>query len=125
MKIITITSSMVLAGLLLFATPLFAQTYQYVTSDSDLQLVVADTPSEAITQAPQRDPHSGVMEVSIGGEGNAFAPIVESSFVADMEVYAYVTVANAIGTVLASNPMEAIVTADNRMSNSGVILVAE
>jgi len=121
-----LTSTAVVGGLLLLMVPLFAlaQTYQYVDTTGNLRIVVANTPSEAIAIAPNRDAHSGVIEVGVGGEGNALAPttVPLSAFA---KTYQYVDTAGNLRLVVANSPSEAIATAENRMSNSGVMLVAE
>jgi len=122
------TSVAVIGGFLLFTTPVLtlAGTYQYVDTNGNLQMTVASTPLEAIETAPNRAPHSGVMEVGVGGEGNAFVSTNTVNVgTAGTEVYAYVSVNNSVKTIVASNPDQAIEIAPDRMSNSGVILVSQ
>lgn len=108
---------LVLGGLVLNTTPLFAQTYGYITTNGNLRVVVADNPTEAITTAYNRAPDSGVMTLS-ESEAIPITPVDVTT-----ETYAYVTTEGELALQVAETPTEAINMAPDRADNSGVMLV--
>lgn len=109
--------TLVLGGLIFSVTPVFAQTYGYITTNDDLGVVVADNPTEAIETASNREPDSGVMTIS-----EPLAVVLTTTDITT-ETYAYVTVEGEVAVQVAETPNEAIQMAPNRAADSGVMLV--
>jgi hypothetical protein len=110
---------LILGSVLIPASFSLAQPYGYVTTDGSVEVEVANDPSEAIVSAPERLTSSGVVEV------NEAEAVALASVDNDTEIYAYVSASGSIGVTVAETPEEAIVHAENRMFNSGVVLVME
>lgn len=117
MKILT--SILIIGGLVLGVTPLFAATYKYVDVNGEAQIENAKNPSEALQTAPNIAPNSGVMEVKKD------EAILMSIIDPDTEVYGYINTQGNIDIQVAENPYEAMELAPNIMSNSGVMLLIE
>ena len=91
------------------------QTYLYVTNSSGLAYQVANSPEEAILKASNRDPNSGVMLVS---DASLNSGVSNNN---DLKTYYYVNIYGNLESINAANPIQAIMQAENRDSNSGVI----
>lgn len=95
------------------------ETYLYVNQSGELKIEVADNPGEAILEAENRAPHSGVMLYS--------TTYVESQTHLDDEekVYGYIDVNGVFRTEVAESAHEAILEAEAISEHSGVIIVSE
>jgi len=101
-----------------------SETYLYVNKSGTLSSAVAATPTLAIEDADNIKMHSGVIDAT------AYAALTSNTTVTPTngtngEVYAYVTASNDLATVKAMTAEEAIATAPNIKSTSGVMLVTE
>lgn len=115
-----ITFFVVALGILLASSQVFAATYKYIDVNGEEKLETAVTPNEAIRTALNRDPESGVILVTDMEEAVEIASTVDR----DTEVYAYVAVDGEVAVHTAETPTEAINTAPEIKSDSGVMLVA-
>lgn len=95
--------------------PALAEEYLYVNTEGNLAVETAATPTEAILTAENIMHNSGVIEA------DEFAAPVSNS---EGNVYAYVDVTGSLRFETADNPDTAIVNAENRAANSGVLLVS-
>lgn len=94
------------------------EVYTYVDVNGNLQTEVADGPFEAIADAEDIAPHSGVILTSELGDDDVMLGNGQ-------EVYGYVDIYGNLQTELASTPQEALLEADNKMPHTGVILMSE
>ena len=132
-KLLLTAGLAVFVGLIFSVTSFAATTYMYVDVNGDLRTIEADSAAEAIAEAPARDPNSGVIlasemtgSVAIGGgngtvvsgdAGNDVAAPGETGFV-------YVDTQGNLRTVYARTAAEAIIEAEGRDPNSGVIVAS-
>lgn len=94
------------------------EAYQYINTSGELQTIVAETPTQAIANAYNIAPTSGVLLVGgIGGGDPVTTPTYSGYF------YQFVNTSGNIGSVYASSPEAAINTATNIAQHSGVIYV--
>jgi hypothetical protein len=112
---IKITSMMLVVGLIalgavFFSGAAFARTYLYVDANGSVRSIEANTPAEAINNAPNRAMDSGVMTAN-------FTPHLTGN------TYLYVTSNGRVQTVVANNPIEAMAIASGIAIDSGVMLV--
>lgn len=106
----------IIAGVALAPMAVWAQPYYYVNTAGEIRVESAETPTEAIVEAPARAPHSGVME-AMDAEASVITPVD-----ADSETYTYVDVNGGLSLQVAESAQEALVLAEDRMPNSGVML---
>ncbi|MEX2054353.1 MAG: hypothetical protein WD883_02330 [Candidatus Colwellbacteria bacterium] len=121
MRIKQITVALV--ALAIFALPVvaFANTYQFVDNNDNLQSMTADSSTEALNTAPNLGVHSGVMLVS-GGTGGA---VLGSSFTSENSgdnYYQFVDSNGNIQGIYADSFAEALANANNLGLHSGVAL---
>lgn len=114
-----ILATVLVLGSLMYASSLFAQTYQYVDTSGNVRVETATSAEVAIATAPNRASDSGVMEVT---DHEAVAVVEKDR---DSEAYAYVMANGEISVQVAETPNEAIVEAEDRKYDSGVMMVAK
>lgn len=127
------TFALFMAAFTLGATSFAEEVYLYVDTFGEVQTEVADNPTEAILEAENIDENSGVMEVTSQTELTTGTNVtldeetytVSSAYDPSSEVYAYVDVNGNIQTEVAGTPTEAIVEADARAYDSGVMVISE
>ncbi|MDP3880698.1 MAG: hypothetical protein Q8Q32_00760 [bacterium] len=131
-KTIKLEKFLITVGFALLAFALasvaMAATYQYVDVNGNLLTIVADNPTEAINNAPNRAPSSGVVLVSSASLSSGTVlgvSTLTATVTSGTELYAYVDVSGNVRTVVASSAAEALVIAPNRAPNSGVVLVGQ
>lgn len=118
------TTLLILSGIFTASSFAFAETYLYVDTSGELQTETAATPTEAIIEASDRAPHSGVMLVGAA----VTTPTTQTTpelYDSDAEVYAYVAIDGDLELQVAQTPQQAIIFADDRAPHSGVIVVGE
>jgi len=102
----------------------FADTvYLYVDNTGSLRSQVADTPMQAIAEAENRDPHSGVIPAA-NMTGDANLAIGGGGFFSDdstLKEYLYVDIYGSLRSEFAHTPSQAIAQAELRATHSGVI----
>ena len=92
------------------------QEYLYVDVNGVLQVEVADSAAEALAQAENKHPHSGVMPVS--------ANLVASAAVDEQEdSYWYVDTSGQLRVEVADSAEEALMHATDKHPHSGVVLI--
>jgi hypothetical protein len=97
-------------------------TYLYVTTSGEVKTVQADNADEAMMNATDRDPNSGVMAAT---QYEDPVPTTTNTTASDEDEYLYVDEDGNIAAEDAATPMEAITEADDIMDNSGVIAADE
>lgn len=115
---------MVVATILAFSFPAFsyAATYMYVNQSGQVNTVVADSPSMAMTTAPGIAMHSGVALLSNTGVvlgTNTSTPTTYNTM-----TYAYVNQAGTVMTISANSPAAAFANAPGIDASSGVMLLS-
>ena len=117
----TVVTSLVVLGALLFSSVASAATYLYVNTSGNVQSIEANNPTQAMAVAPNLAVHSGVMLVggtplAVGGIGGADVSVTSNT-------YLYVDTNGNVRTVFANNSTQAMAIAPNKALHSGVMLV--
>lgn len=94
-------------------------TYLYISNTGEQMTEVADNPQEAILEAENRDPNSGVLLIDVTPD------ILDTMADDEEEAYMYVDIYGNFRQEVAETPTEAILEAEGRDPNSGVILQTE
>ncbi|MEX0910436.1 MAG: hypothetical protein WDZ73_01640 [Candidatus Paceibacterota bacterium] len=125
MKIKQIATSLAVLTVFILPTLVFANTYQYVDSNGNLQEVQANSSTEALATAINRAVHSGVMLVGTGGviTNSNYNFSVSNTTNTSGSFYQFVDTSGNIQSINAASAEIALATAVNRHVNSGVILV--
>lgn len=120
MNLHKIASTLTVLTLLSSPALAFANTYQYIDTNGDLQSIQAANASQAMATAPNLAVHSGVVLGIIGGTGGSSEP-VDNGF--SGSYYQYIDTNGNLQSTDAASASSALLNTPDIAPHSGVILV--